>query len=259
MGFFSRLLGKREGGHEQGGGAQSGKRKYTGHLGRLRKRVTNKYGQPQERQAAIHSVAEMGTEEAAEVLLERFTFSIEQSITDEEEKRTVCDYLIGFGDVAVPAILRYLENENAPYWAIKALRSIIGDEATVDHLVAIIDRTEAIFDRDVERKVLLVSNLRELNHPKVKEKLVSFLDDENEELRVQAVEGLSNMLDGEMAELLVERLVDSSETQRLKTAILNVLVDRKVKVKRRREDVRKAIPQSFWIDDVGVIRRREFQ
>lgn len=253
MGFFSRWFG---GGDGEGDAAPPGKKVLPGPLARLRKKVINKYGQPQDRQAALRQVAEMGTEEAASVLLERFTFRIEQTIGDEEEKQSVCDDLVRFGSVAVQPILRFLETENAPYWPIKALRQILGDEETVTHLLDIIDRCEAIFDRDIERKVLLVQNLREFRDPRVRDRLLAFSRDENEELRVQAVEGLMEMGQQEMADTMIDRLLDPDETQRVKTAILNLLIEKKWKVKHRKEEVRKAIPPTFWIDDVGVIHRR---
>ncbi len=254
MGFFSRLFGGGDGGDTSSQGA--GRKPLSGPLARLRKKVINKYGQPQDRQQALRAVAEIGTEEAASVLLERFTFRIEQTIGDEEEKQMVCDDLVRFGGIAVAPILKFLETENAPYWPIRALRQIIGDEQTVTHLLDIIDRCEAIFDRDIERKVLLVQNLREFRDPRVRERLLQFLRDDNEELRVQAVEGLMEMGQQDMADTMIDRLLDPDETQRVKTAILNLLIEKKWKVKHRKEEVRKSIPPTFWIDDVGVIHRR---
>jgi len=225
-------------------------------LARLRKKVTNKYGQPQDRQHAIKQVAMIGGEDAVRVLLERFSFSIDQSIVDEDEKKMVHDELVKMGEVVVKPILEFLEKENAPYWPLRVLRQVIGDEACVTHLLDIINRTEAIFDRDVERKVLLVQNLRQFKDPRVKDAMLNFLKDENEEIRVQAIEGLFDFGQQEMSDVVLDRLLDPNETQRVRTAILNLLIEKKWKLKQRKEEVRKVIPPTFWIDDVGVIHRR---
>ncbi len=127
---------------------------------RLMKKVENKYGQAQDRQVAIRQLADMGTPEAVHGILRRFTFRIEQTIGDEEEKRQVFDEIVRLGPVSVPPILEFLEKENSPYWPTKALRDILGEEKTVAHLIDIIDRTEAIFDRDIERKIELVEPAR---------------------------------------------------------------------------------------------------
>lgn len=248
MGFLDKLFGSKD-----ESGAAKGP---SSALLRLQKKAANKYGQPQDRQHALKALADEGTEEAVTILLKRFTFRIEQSIGDEEEKHLVCDDLIRLGPISVPPILEFLETENSAYWPIKALREIVGDEKTVDHLLAIIDRAEAIFDRDIQRKVELVSNLREFHQERVRDLLMEFLKDENEELRVQAVEGLLDLGHEDVADVMVDRLTDEEETQRVKTAILNLLIDKKWKVKQRKDEIRKIIPQSFWIDDTGVIRRR---
>lgn len=254
MGFFSRLFGKTD---DETPATQGSKPKVSPQVARLQKKVENKYGQAQERQIAIRALVDLGTEEAISAVLMRFTFRIDQTIGDEEEKREVFDSLVRLGPVAIKPILEFLERENAPFWAVKALREIVGDEKTVSYLIELTDRMEAIFDRDIQRKVELVSNLREFkDDPRVREKLLAYLKDENEELRVHAIEGLAEMGREEMGDLLVERLLDDGETQRLKTAILNLLIEKKWKLKGHKENLRKVIPATFWIDDVGVIHRR---
>ena len=153
-------------------------------------------------------------------------------------------------------MLDFLEKENSPYWVVKALREIIGDDDTVTHLLEIIDRLEAVFDRDIERKVELVSNLREFTDQRVREKMLSFVQDENEELRVHALEGLASLGQEDMAAVLIDRLLDEGETQLVRTAILNLLIEKKWKLRHRKDQVRKVLPHTFWIDDVGVIHRR---
>jgi HEAT repeat protein len=256
MGFFSKLFGSKD---EAGDGAANPPAKPKGPSStvvRLQKKLTNKYAQTQDRQGALGALADLGTEEAVTALLQRYTFRTEQTIGDEEEKRMVFDELVRLGPKSVQPILRFLETENAPFWPIRALRTIIGDEATVSELLRTIDAMEAIFDRDIQRKVELVSNLREFEDLRVRDRLLELMDDENEELRVHAVEGLASSGTEEMAAVLVERLVSEDETQRVKTAILNLLIERKWKIKHQKDAVRKLIPQTFWIDDVGVIHRR---
>jgi len=223
---------------------------------RLQKKVSNKYVQAPERIHAIEALADIGTEEAVTALLQRFTFRIDQSIGDEEEKQLVSDGLIRLGPVSVPPIIAFLTKENAPFWPIHALRQIVGDDATIGHLITIMDGMEAIFDRDVERKIELVSNLREFKDPRVRERLLGLLSDDNEELRVHALEGLADLGQEEMGNLLVDRLLDDRETQRVRTAILDLLIEKGWKLKHRKDEIRKSIPEAYWVDDVGVIHRR---
>ena len=257
MGLFSKLFGGgKDKAEEATADASPRGPALPGPVVRLMKKVENKYGQAQDRQAAIRQLADMGTPEAVHGMLRRFTFRIEQTIGDEEEKRQVFDEVVRLGPLSVPPILDFLEKENSPYWPTKALRDILGEEATVAHLIDIIERTEAIFDRDIERKIELVSNLREYKDPRVRDMLEGFLAGDNEELRVHAIEGLADLGRDEMGDTLVERLLDENETQRVKTAVLNLLIEKQWKVKRHKEAIRKVIQAAFWIDDVGVIHRR---
>ncbi|HPL24542.1 MAG TPA: HEAT repeat domain-containing protein [Myxococcota bacterium] len=251
MGFFSRLFGSKKGEAQL-----AEKPTQSPQILRLQKRATKNFGQPQDRQMALASLAEIGTEEAIDALLLRYTFRIEQTIGDEEEKRTVYGYLIDLGSTAVDPIVRFLEKHNAPFWPTKALTEIVGEERTVGYLIDIVQDMEAIFDKDIERKVELISNLREFRDPRVTELLLGYLDDDNEEFRVHAVEGLADLGDEEMGDTLVERLLSEDETQRVKTTVLELLIDRKWKIKRHKEAIRKVIPDAYWIDDVGVIHRR---
>ena len=256
MGFFSKLFGKGDAEPAEDESGTPKKAPIHPSVVRLTKKVTNKYVQTQERQAAIGALGAIGTSDAVAGLLQRFTFRIEQSIGDEEEKRLVFDDVVRLGPTSTEPLLEFLEKENSPYWACKALREIIGDEESVTHLLRIIDNMEAIFDRDIERKIELVSNLRMFKDPRVRDRLLGFMDDENEELRVHALEGLADLAQEEMAPTFVARLIDEHETQRVKTAVLNLLIEKKWKIKGHKEQVRKVIPQTFWVDDVGVIHRR---
>jgi HEAT repeat protein len=250
MSFFGKLFGREEEPQD------TGARKISPQIVRLTKKLENQWGQSQDRQIAIDALAALATPEAVDALLKRFNFRIEQTIGDEQEKRMVFDHLVALGPVSVESILSFLRTENSPYWPTKALRQIAGDDATVDYLLEIINGMEAIFDRDIQRKIELVSNLREFNQPKVTEALLLFARDENEELRVHAVEGLAATGCEDMCDVLIDRLVDPEETQRMRTAILSLLVDKKWKVKARKDEIRQIIPESFWIDDVGTIKAR---
>lgn len=252
MGFFSKIFGRGEADDAD----QAQTKKTSPQIVRLTKKLENKYGQAQDRQMAIDQLAQVGSPEAVEALLKRFSFRIEQTIGDEDEKNTVYNHLVSLGPTSVEPILEYLRNENSPFWPTKALRQIVGDEATVAYLLEMIREMEAIFDRDINRKVELVSNLCEFNHPDVITALSEFARDENEEIRVRAVEAMAHMGNEELCEVMVDRLMDPSETQRMRIAILSLLVDRKWKVKSRKDDIRKVLPDSFWIDDVGTIRAR---
>jgi len=222
----------------------------------LKKTLLNKHQQTAERKRVIEVLIGIGNEDAINALLMRFTIGLEQPTVDEEEKRMVCDGVVSLGMTSVKPLKEFILRENNVFWAIKALRAVIGDDETIAFLITSIDTMEAVFDRDRERKIQLVSNLREFKIKQVFEKLLSLLNDEDEEIRVMAVEGLSDFGKEESSDALVDRLLLEDETQRIKTTVLNILIDKKWSIKKNKANVQKAIPPTFWIDDTGVVRRR---
>ena len=63
-----------------------------------------KRAQNYDRQEAIQALAEMGTPEAVEVLLKRFTFHMDPSITDQEEKDAAFRGILRAGKDAIPPV-----------------------------------------------------------------------------------------------------------------------------------------------------------
>ena len=69
-----------------------------------------KRAQNYDRQEAIAALAELANEEAAEVLLKRFTFQIDPSITDQEEKDAAYRGILRAGREAVAPVRAFAAN-----------------------------------------------------------------------------------------------------------------------------------------------------
>ena len=82
-----------------------------GALQKLAKRVTERYGPPENRQKALEQLADMGTPAALSTLCLRFTVRAEPGITDDEEKETARRYLVDAGEGAVAPIERFVSEQ----------------------------------------------------------------------------------------------------------------------------------------------------
>ena len=67
-------------------------------------RAVDKRGQTYERNEALEALADLGTAEAAEALLKRFTFAIDPSISDQEEKEIAFRGVLNAGREALEPI-----------------------------------------------------------------------------------------------------------------------------------------------------------
>lgn len=248
MGIFDKIFGKDN--------PDNGK-KFSFQVARAVKKITNPNQQPTERKYAIQSLAQLGTDEAAQALVLRFGMKSEQSIVDEEEKKMAADALVGMGERSVEPLEDFIRHETSLYWPIRALADILGKDVTVEFLLHELNACEAIFERDVLRKMELVSNLTQFNDPMVPDALKKILDeDENEEIKARAIEGLADIADQDMIRYFIDRFVNPKETQRIRNVLLQIAVEKKWKVKYRRDEIKPLLPATYWIDDIGIIRRK---
>src|SRR5687768_15237365 len=101
-------------------------------------RVANKRAQAYDRWEAIQSLAQMKTKESAEALLPRFTFHIEPSITDQEEKDAVFNGLVETGAVAIEPVVAFMRRAPSISWPIKILDKIATPDLVVGYLLELL-------------------------------------------------------------------------------------------------------------------------
>ena len=156
----------------------------------------------------------------------------------------------------MPAIKDFVAEELALYWPLRVLSSVAGEEETVTVLIEQIDAITEGYDRDVARKHELVSNLREFETEATFNKLVELLKDETEEVRILAIDGLSVFEKYDAAAEMVPLLLSEEETVRVKQMVLDILIQRKLSVKRFKKELSDKLPEKYWVDDTGVIQRK---
>ena len=221
------------------------------------KKLMNKHVQTGERKRCIDVLAGVGSDEAVAGLLMRFTYRTDVQIVDEDEKEEVYHAILGLGESALPAIEDFLRKEMALYWPLRALSQIAGEDTAVAVLLREIDAITENFDRDVQRKHELVSNLREYPHDeRVYDKLVALLGDEQEDVRILAIDGLSMYEDRSPVAQLLPLLLSDDETIRVKQMVLDLLVQKGWSVKKYKRDLAEKLPSQFWVDDKGKVQRR---
>lgn len=224
----------------------------------MTKRLKNQYGQATERKRAIQMLREIDTDDALRGLLTRFTYNNEKSIVDEDEKTTVFEILLARGARVIPLVKEYLHAETAIFWPLKLMRRIEGDEETVTTLLELIDRLpeEYVDTRMMDRRLSLISQLRDYQDERIYERLSAWVENDEEEIRFHAVDAISTYPRPETTALLVGRLLDEEETARIQNFVMDLLIEHRWPVKRQRKQLRTCIPEGFWIDDTGVIQRK---
>ncbi|MFO0591896.1 MAG: HEAT repeat domain-containing protein [Polyangiaceae bacterium] len=205
MGFFDFLKKKDDG--KKGSVPPPGDKRVTGHA----KVVADKRAQTYDRMESLQALAEIRNADSAAALLKRFSFSIDPSITDQEEKDLAFEGIVAAGrpgdlpkdekerekalteaeercEKVVEATRVYCERAEQLTWPIKVLRALLDDDDYRDELLGLLSRFDTEYSRNVEPKIQLLVALEEVPGEHSREAVEGFLEDVNETVRFHAAE-----------------------------------------------------------------------
>ena len=230
-----------------------------GKVKRLGKRLTEKFGPPENRQKAIAILAEMATPEAFSALLLRFTINSDSRITDAEEKQAVFDHLVAAGDAVVEPLRVFLREKNSVSWAVRALAEIVPPATLLDTVLEELTRLGSEYSRDPEKKVQLLHWLTE-HHVAVDPRLGTvartFLGDMSDDVKIAALAVLLQQKDAAVREPLLDALVDEEQSARVRKEIVAALADLGAGVQGYREKVEAIVQEPYFVDKAGLIKKR---
>lgn len=205
--------------------------------------VADKRAQTYDRIEAIQALADMKTPEAAAALLKRFTFSIDPSITDQDEKDLAFQGIVAAGrgetdrlpegdaardkladavqvkrDQVIDAARAFCAKAEQLTWPLKVMRSLLDDEEYVAELVDLLEKHDTEYARNVEPKVQLIIALGEVVNDEARAAVLPFLDDVNETVRFHAVQ--TSFAQGDPACLpAMAKLLEGEESVRIKNEV----------------------------------------
>ncbi len=251
MGLFSR---RSEGG---------GDRTFRKHA----ERVANKRAQAPDRFTSIEYFAQLRTAEAREALVARFTYSVEPTITDADEKDACFDAVVSAGDASIEPARRFLRRAQSLSWPLRILAALRPDPEFVGEVCAFLASFDTEYEKNPERKTQAISTLAERRDPAIAPAVLRFLEDRNEPVRFHAVACLLAQFDAEAPEpaegtesdrarqALLDRLV-REESVRVRVAIAEGVARVEWNVRGYREKVEAALPPGFLVERSGVIKKR---
>ncbi|MGK3982168.1 HEAT repeat domain-containing protein [Sorangium sp. So ce136] len=202
------------------GGASSDKK-----VAGLAKVVADKRAQTYDRLDAIQSLAAMKSADAAAALLRRFPFSIDPSITDQEEKDLAFRGIVDAGRDAVPAVVEFCLKAEALTWPLKILRELLDEADYRTELVRLLDRFDTEYARNTEPKQQLIVALCDIKGDDVRIAVERFLEDVNETVRFHAVQTIFSQGDEASTPALVKMLA-TEESVRVKNKVAEGLMGR---------------------------------
>ncbi len=231
-------------------------------LRKLAKKITERYGPPENRQKAMDQLASMGTPAALATLCLRFTVRSEPGITDDEEKQHTQRTLVDAGEAAVPALEQFIrEQEEGTAWGLRALAEILPPERALAIVVAEIARLGRQYTRDPEKKLVLLTWLREhhagASSAELEPALLPLLEDYSDDVRISAARDLAAIAPGERGrDALIELLLRDRDNARVRGEVLEALARLGADVKGHRPSVEALLVEPYYLDREGRVKKR---
>ncbi len=220
-------------------------------------RLTNAYMQGPDRMRGADTLLEFGTDEAIYGLLKRFTIRASNGVVDEEEKEQVLAMVVGLGEKAVPPIKRFIRREDQIYQALQALSTILPEDKVVQVIGEVLDEIGPDYMRNPERKLHMVQHLADIRGPETVRVLLPFLQDHDEGVRFQVIEGLRREGDEAAREPMLDAFCSEEESSlRIRKLILEVFEELGWKVKGFRGAVEALLPTGYVVEKSGKIKLR---
>jgi hypothetical protein len=241
MGFFDRFKGSATADKRKGNPSAKW-------ADRIERRVQN-----YDRQEAIDALAAMGSADAAEVLLKRFTFHIDPSITDQEEKDSAFRGILRAGAQAIEPVRAFAAKAESLAWPMKLMKELVGETEYVEELLRWLSAWDTEYAKFVEPKLQILAELEERRNPRIVAEVEPFLEDVNEPARFQAAATMLAQADAGVVPALVNLLL-TEESVRVRSRIAEGLAAQGWAVEAEHRDAaRKALPGSFTLDAAGRV------
>jgi HEAT repeat protein len=218
---------------------------------RIERRVQN-----YDRQEAIQALSEMGTPEAVEALLKRFTFLIDPSITDQEERDAAFRGILRAGRGAIEPVRAFAAKAESLAWPMKIVKALVDDSEYVEELLRWLAKWDTDYAKFVDPKVQILAALEEHRHPQIREGVERFLEDVNEPARFHAATTLLVQDDPAALPALAKLLVEE-ESVRVRTKVAEGLAARGWPLAEdARAAVRGVLPAGYALDGAGRVIKR---
>ena len=216
------------------------------------KRAADRRAQATDRWTSLQTLSDSGTAEAVEGLLQRFTFRVDPSITDQEEKELAFQGILRSGEVGVPPVRAYLADAEAIAWPVRILDELQGKEAVVTALLDLLDGMDTEYERDPQRKIDALAQLEARPDARVAEAVEPFLEDVNETVRFHAAGALLAQEESEASRDRLISLLVKDEGTRVRASVLDAFIAKGWDLGDRAAEVKPNLPPGYVLDGKGV-------
>ncbi len=223
---------------------------------RAMKQVIQIHGEAATRVAAMERLASWKTHEAVAALLRRFTIQTPQASMDLEEKQYTVRLLSDVGEVAIDPILKFIRSEPDVTFPVQVLSKILSPDAYRKCLMDLLADFSTGYTRWPAAKTVLIANLPEEAYALVSDTVARFLEDEDDDVCIAAIDYLVSSGDESIREQLLQIFFNSEDRPRVRGRILDHFLEKEWPVKGYRKRMEEAVALPFYLTSKGIIKRK---
>ncbi|MBN1355274.1 HEAT repeat domain-containing protein [bacterium] len=221
------------------------------------RKLINRNVDPAVRYQAAETLAGIGSEEAIYCLLQRFTVVIGTNIPDEDEKRFVFDKVVNFGTRSIPPLMRFIREKTQVGQALQVMRKICKPEKFMESLLELVKEFDPYYSKYPDKKIQTFKALSEFRNDQIIDELEPFLDDDDDDVIITAIEGMAAQAnDDRIREILIRVILEADERPRVRIKACEVFTKRQWKVSGFRKQIGALLPDQFYLDAKGHIKAK---
>lgn len=224
---------------------------------KLQKALCEPFSQPEYRRQAMEKLLEIGTEEAYDALLRRYTFVASGGIADEEEKSDLVEELVRLGQKVVPALHRYIRVEKQIAFPTRALARIVERPELMTFLVDTLRAYEPLDHRSTAAKTTLVMEIAEFGGPEHADAVVLYLRDHHDDVQFQAIVALEKFKKPDTRNPLAELCCSEAHSARIQRRAAQALAELEWPVKEHYERMTPEVKGDYLLGKKGNLVLRK--
>ncbi len=224
---------------------------------RAGKQVREVYAQPDYRRSAMDKLLEIGTQDAYDALLKRFTITANGQIADEQEKKELVEDLVRLGEAAIPPIERYLASESkALTFPIRALLRLVDRPKAAEILWSVLKRYAPLDHRGSHAKLAVIDALSGLVESEQAADFLPYLDDHHDDVQASVIEVLEQLRPEGTADALARVCGSDLHSARVKRRAARALLAMEAPVRSAYESFDAELKASFLLGKKGQLVAR---
>jgi len=233
-----------------------------GALKKQARKLTEKYGPPENRQKVIDQLGDDGTPAALKTLCLRFTVNAEAGITDQEEKEATRRWLVDAGRDAIAPVTEFVrEQESGVSWGLRVLAEVATPEELLQVVTAELAHLGSTYQRDPEKALTLLAWTAEhhagAGDESMERALLALLQDFSDDVRISATRVLAGRpLTDPARQGLIQLLLRDEANARVRGEVLAALHQLGADVKGYRPSVEPLVVEPWFLDKDGVVKKR---